>query len=602
MKKGAVIIISLLILLNCIILIKAQDLNPLVVWDDRLNTIAQYRIFNGTAWSDENNTQDLTGDVYYPILIEIAVSPSREEAVLATMSDLGGFNPTNIPNVFFQVWNGSEWGNNFTTNFSSLATHPGGSGETYRSLDVEYYTNTHALAVWWDFENAITADITIAAYAIWDGNNWKEMNNTPDWTGTKDPKQQELDCYVSNEECVLVQTVFDTNKVFAGVWNGTDWGYNTSILEGANLSFYTVKGIDVEYDHNGNAMVVVSSYIDNNPPDTDSVFYRIWNSTSKTWGPLKEVINSLDRPGFIELAVHPTENEMAMIVVDTDNIARVAVWNGTGWGNNQTVNTFTPYNYFTVDIAYDKDGNAMAVFSNYGGGGTIDIGYIIWNGTGWGSAGKAIDMSVGANWHTNIRLVSDPNSNEMILTDVSGADHHVNVQVWNGTAWGNNLTLDTAGHYWTRSSAIAYGEFGGAGDTPTNLNVYIVPGANLDCDDNIVVHGNYTAAGAHVDGASCNVTFAHAPMGPFAMNDATNDYNYSRTDRLIALTGITTYTIYCSKAGYQSLNTTGSINVTTCTAGEEDGVIPEFNIIGIFLILIIAITGYVIVSKRNLSK
>jgi len=255
----------------------------------------------------------------------------------------------------------------------------------------------------------------------------------------------------------------------------------------------------------------------------------------------------------------------------------------------------------SVDIAYSQDGTAMAVWSDYAAG--VKKGeYIRWNGTNWYGQNFLPDPD-GLTPPQSVFLAASPDSNQMVVlesNDLAGGSRDIFSYIWNGTAWGNNITLETSTNYQTRIFSVVWGNFGP--DTPTNLNVYIVPSANLDCDDNIVVHGNYTAAGAHVDGASCNVTFAHAPMGPFAMNDATNDYNYSRTDRLIALTGITTYTIYCSKAGYQSLNTTGSINVTTCTAGEEDGVIPEFNIIGIFLILIIAITGYVIVSKRNLSK
>lgn len=147
------------------------------------------------------------------------------------------------------------------------------------------------------------------------------------------------------------------------------------------------------------------------------------------------------------------------------------------------------------------------------------------------------------------------------------------------------------------------------GDIATNLTVITV---SLCCEGPIDVKANYTnSTGTHISGAACNVTFDDnatifilSDQGAYYYN-STKEYSCEGQE-----TGayVHYYNVTCSKEGYelQKDNSTfiiyvGPYNFTIDCPGGTSGedVIPEFNIIGIILILIIAIVGYITISRKT---
>lgn len=174
--------------------------------------------------------------------------------------------------------------------------------------------------------------------------------------------------------------------------------------------------------------------------------YRIYNPQTRSLGstqsdiPNNQIILN-NHPNWIETARHPFKKEVVTIWQSNETRPRVyaAVWNGTTWRNNLTLETDTGTPYKTVDVAYEsRSGRAIVT---YGENLANNPRYRIWNGTTWSAELQA--NNIGGNVRFS-RLKSNPSitSNQIILASTD-ANLDLNVQVWNGTTWSAVTELTT---------------------------------------------------------------------------------------------------------------------------------------------------------------
>lgn len=114
-------------------------------------------------------------------------------------------------------------------------------------------------------------------------------------------------------------------------------------------------------------------------------------------------------------------------------------------------------------------------------------------------------------------------------------------------------------------------------------------------DEQVYFFANYSNAtsNAPITGASCNVTFQLAPVGPFAMayNATSKFYEYNRT---FSASGVSNWDVNCSAAGYANLLATDTVTISSLLGNG----VPEFSAYTLLLAIVIAVSGFMIIRSR----
>ena len=145
---------------------------------------------------------------------------------------------------------------------------------------------------------------------------------------------------------------------------------------------------------------------------------------------------------IVETAEAPTRTEIIAVGMDANGIIAGQMWNGSSWtafSFNNLVDLTTSTNW-SFDVAYEQQsGRAMLVWDN-GTTGTASISYRIWDGAAWSNAQTITTPLSGE--ARQLRLAADPGSNELVLV-ASNASSQDYALVWNGSSWGNSVTLES---------------------------------------------------------------------------------------------------------------------------------------------------------------
>ncbi|HEX5065660.1 MAG TPA: cadherin domain-containing protein, partial [Myxococcota bacterium] len=167
-----------------------------------------------------------------------------------------------------------------------------------------------------------------------------------------------------------------------------------------------------------------------------------WDGTS--FGAAGATANMSSRWRIVQGAEAPTRDEKIVIGVDTSGTVRGEIWNGTTWSALPTnpLATGTTSTYWAGEVAYEStSGDALVVWSN-GTTGSAGLSYSVWNGTTW-TAPQTIATPL-AGQAQQLRLAASPDSDEMVLI-VSNASSQDYALVWNGSSWGNGISLSATG-------------------------------------------------------------------------------------------------------------------------------------------------------------
>jgi hypothetical protein len=158
-------------------------------------------------------------------------------------------------------------------------------------------------------------------------------------------------------------------------------------------------------------------------------------------------------PTWLEIIGKPGANELILVAASGSSL-RAGVWDGTSWGNSTSLESSLATSGRPFHVAYmNKSGKAMVVWSATSGAPR----YATWDGTSWSASASlpGIAGGVPAGW---IKVEGSPlkSSNEVLVACI-GTNNQINVNNWTGSAWGTNLTVETATSGYTDAQAdISY--------------------------------------------------------------------------------------------------------------------------------------------------
>jgi hypothetical protein len=167
--------------------------------------------------------------------------------------------------------------------------------------------------------------------------------------------------------------------------------------------------------------------------------YRIWSGSQ--WGPPGGTLDFGAKQYWMVMKRCPTRQEVIAVCSLQTDILRAAVESKVNsWGNLVTATAncgTTTSRPFTM--AYEQSsGRAILAYRN---GNSADIHYRIWDGTSWSAQNSTTSPITGRIvW---MHMVPKRNSNEIVLL-VQDNGPSIAAMVWNGSAFTNKVTLETA--------------------------------------------------------------------------------------------------------------------------------------------------------------
>ncbi len=163
-----------------------------------------------------------------------------------------------------------------------------------------------------------------------------------------------------------------------------------------------------------------------------------------SFGPTGPTVDVGHEWNVIAGAESPDRDEAIVAGIGDDGNLVGMVWDGTAWTTSDPlgigVPNITETERWAIDVTYESaSGDAILVWSS---GSTQILGqeiwYATWNGTNW-SLPKGLNAPAGVEIN-QIRLASNPNSDEVVLV-ASNEDYEDYAFVWDGSNWGNAITL-----------------------------------------------------------------------------------------------------------------------------------------------------------------
>ncbi len=386
----------------------------MVYYDSWAPYLPRYRLWNGSAWSDEGSAGNVMEDIQWMVL---KAAPNRNEYVLLTLDGNGDING--------QAWQNGSW-------LGPLEI-VSGINDRYRGFDVAYeQISGDAVAVYSD-------GTSVPKYIVWNGRAVTQ-------TGIVQPIGSGIPWWVvlasdpNSDEIVLV--TLDTNRdIYAQVWDGNSWG-NVVLLE-SNSETRTLQGFDVVYEGtSGRAMVVWSDRFSSRPQ------YRIWDGSA--WSPEYSANNvGSSNIYWVKLASERWSNRILLGTLDSANDVNVQTWNGTQWGSVLEVTRFAKSDLFrTFDVAFERSsGIGMISYSENNDRPRYRICSGACDAGDWSNENSANDVNPDGGDPIWIRLIPDPDSNDVMLMHADDEDY-VGVQRWPGSApWTDGLSVEM----WSRS-------------------------------------------------------------------------------------------------------------------------------------------------------
>jgi hypothetical protein len=140
-------------------------------------------------------------------------------------------------------------------------------------------------------------------------------------------------------------------------------------------------------------------------------------------------------------AAHPTRDEVIAAGVTQSRHATAQRWDGVGW-------TPHPFNrlararvadYWAVDVVYETLSQDALLVWNNGQTGTDGLSYTTWDGATWSAERSPTAPTAGE--PQQLHLASSPLDDEAVLVASTGAADYA--MVWDGSAWGDAVLLDT---------------------------------------------------------------------------------------------------------------------------------------------------------------
>ena len=223
---------------------------------------------------------------------------------------------------------------------------------------------------------------------------------------------------------------------------GGRYGYN--VRKPTPTTFGTVATVGVVGDittQQSYVQYIIPSNVHTAYGDSISTLPQHRRLIGASWGDPDDIpggnINAIH---WVELEGCPTRTELVGGVIDSNDDIKLAVWDGTSWGNSHTFTTDADRNYKCFDIAYESQtGDALVV----GRLGTdTPLRYNIWDGSAWAFATPQIAFSLPGGDVYAVVMASQPGGDEILIAVVSSLSDVQLVQ-WNGSSFNDLGTIET---------------------------------------------------------------------------------------------------------------------------------------------------------------
>jgi type III secretion system FlhB-like substrate exporter len=249
----------------------------------------------------------------------------------------------------------------------------------------------------------------------------------------------------TRREILFIGAADVSGKILAGIWNGSSWSSVLTIpLADPSDVASQYESFALAYDNaTGNAVLVWS----NGTSGTAGLSYAVWNGS--TWSAIQTITAPVSgEPVHMKLAAHPTRSEMVLAVETSaaSNNQYALVWNGSSWGQAQTLGTNSSKQYFELGVVYEqRSGRAMVVY-DASAANASEFQYRLWDGSSWSAQATAAapaGITATSELHTVV-LVGDPGSDRLALA-AKNAANQLWLHVWDGSVWDAGLVATTSG-------------------------------------------------------------------------------------------------------------------------------------------------------------
>ena len=382
-----------------------------VIWKNNGDNSPDQAVYNSSSGLDASANMQGVGDWR---IIQGAASADGSEAIVL------GVDSSN--QIDGQMWTGSAWS---ALPFNSLATV---SDSFWWGFDVAYESQSGDAVIVWNNGTSGTAGLS---YRVWNGSAWSSTSTiTTPLAG--EPNQMQLASAPDTNEMVLIVSNASGND-YALVWNGSSWGNSITLHTGAD----NLTEVNVTYEQTSGDALVIHGKL------SDEMYYRTWNGSS--WSaegsitvPAGTTTSSSSR--WSTIASDPTSDRIIIGVHNQVNGGWVAIWDGSAWGNKQTVTTAgSGTNHPWMAVAFEgMSGDALVTY----GESNQYVRYRTWPAGGsWGSQQSGPDMGT-AEYVNSMMLYPRPGSNEIMFVG-NDDDSDLELYPWDGSSWGSYMQPTT---------------------------------------------------------------------------------------------------------------------------------------------------------------
>lgn len=354
----------------------------------------KYRIWNGSSWGPElDSLEEGTQPVCWVVL---ASNPKSDEILMVTLD----WNN----DIWAQVWDGDSWGNNISIEVNA-------PDNAYQCFDVAYESQSgYGFIAWAD--NSFNLK-----YRRWKG-NWSE----PEASWGLSPGTTRFIKLASepNSDYILAARLDDSSEIAARVWDGSLWGVTEQIT--TNAKTIDRRCFDVAWEFKNDREGLITYGIGNDYPMYRNISGIVINTTERSSIDANPGDNG--DPNWITLTSDPQSDDIMMIYLVDDPFGSVddigvELWNGTGWENEQNVETNSSRNNGQrFDLAY-TDSSGYLISIPFDGDVNISWGRIKWNAEE--STGTTLKVrtrtspdnstwSPWSNWYSNGDRITSPSN------------------------------------------------------------------------------------------------------------------------------------------------------------------------------------------------
>lgn len=295
-------------------------------------------------------------------------------------------------------------------------------------------------------------DSTTPNYTLWNGSAWGTAQ-----TMSSIGKAHQIilrNCPTRNETACVIQ-IHDVG-VHALFFNGTTWTLPTQLT--ADNGVKKQRNCAVAYEQSsGDALIAYWT------KPSNKIGYRTYDGSVLSAESVL-TLPTADKVHYLTLTPNPKSDEIILVALNDQRQLYAVAWNGSAWGTVTTLETDATQTADGDDdgdgdddsgehfsVAFEsQSGQALAV---YGQRAQPQPRYRFWNGSGWSAESTLPSTGMEPSWS---RLIPDPASNQLLFAALDSTND-INVNVWNGSAWGANLEVEIdCQDFKTRHFDLAY--------------------------------------------------------------------------------------------------------------------------------------------------